>query len=772
MGFDQFKTMIQTGFLMEPCHALHDPNLTGNANVISKQYIDSSRIKEWKPADPNAIANRNLDPNIKYCYINNDAAAGVKDYAMAARSCSKTEPIFSVPFISEVFEDANIDKTMTYPINKCVLAIDKSKVSTERLTQFWNGFGSTECTQVNLPLANSLSDTQSDLERQKRALAERTTQYSQCTKLNRELQVEKQDLSTQYTTMTASNQTCNQLYGQSVEAHKTTQSVYATYKRDAESTVAGLESDKKILGTSLKQTIDERDICTDQKEKVAKQFAVVSAKLIDEQKNLSTANATINIMQGRVDFVTKERAQFEINYKKCNEERLVIQQRLQESDAELKEYKPMGLKYPQCDVERNACNKNLERCETEQALCENSVNDAMIKLNGTLRENASLVAVNKEMAKELERLRNVAADLRACMTDQAKKDAIIKTLTDDINGYVDQIKTMKKRFMTIEEATASSMIASVEKQLPNVCTNSAFKRQNESYVKQFADMTTQMKNMANAGDNCIKQLKICNSNLEITKTDLQKMTADRDAWRNRYNPLFVQHQAALNDIQNLTNQVDACNRALKPMREERDDWKRKYEAMEIDRNYWKRIYYEMVADRDKWYRNYNGMVWERDTARWERDVARGERDWWIKQRNYYHEHYTWYNHNWDNRYNEGKKVGCNECKSTDRLMSHRELSPNDVLVSPNGRYRLVNQGDGNVVLYGDGRSRWHSDTWRNQKGGQLAMQSDGNLVLYIDGRAVWSSRTNRQGTGPYSLIVGDDGKVRVIDTTCRVLWSS
>jgi hypothetical protein len=107
------------------------------------------------------------------------------------------------------------------------------------------------------------------------------------------------------------------------------------------------------------------------------------------------------------------------------------------------------------------------------------------------------------------------------------------------------------------------------------------------------------------------------------------------------------------------------------------------------------------------------------------------------------------------------------------LNTGERLSPGQYLVSPNQRYRMIMQGDGNLVVYGpaganwasghavagssvvntgDGdivvassptaRANWHTGTAFPFYGGagQLVMQDDGNLVFYRDnGAASWAS---------------------------------
>lgn len=75
----------------------------------------------------------------------------------------------------------------------------------------------------------------------------------------------------------------------------------------------------------------------------------------------------------------------------------------------------------------------------------------------------------------------------------------------------------------------------------------------------------------------------------------------------------------------------------------------------------------------------------------------------------------------------------------DRLPSGARLLQGQSLVSTGGRYRLLYQGDGNLVLYDDVQrtAPWSSNTG-GTSAGQAAMQSDGNIVVYrSDGQPAW-----------------------------------
>ena len=101
----------------------------------------------------------------------------------------------------------------------------------------------------------------------------------------------------------------------------------------------------------------------------------------------------------------------------------------------------------------------------------------------------------------------------------------------------------------------------------------------------------------------------------------------------------------------------------------------------------------------------------------------------------------------------------------DRLLSGARLLPGQSITSTNGRFRLLFQTDGNLVLYDDVErsAPWSSNTSTNTAGisaGHVIMQTDGNLVVYdAQGRDHWSTGT--PGNASAYLVVQPDGNLVV-----------
>jgi lipoprotein-anchoring transpeptidase ErfK/SrfK len=105
-----------------------------------------------------------------------------------------------------------------------------------------------------------------------------------------------------------------------------------------------------------------------------------------------------------------------------------------------------------------------------------------------------------------------------------------------------------------------------------------------------------------------------------------------------------------------------------------------------------------------------------------------------------------------------------------RLLAGQKLDGGSWLSSPNGRYQLVMQTDGNFVLYWEGHALWSSHTAKH-RGDFITMQRDGNLVIYRGRRAIWASNTSG-GRGAYYLRLQDDGNAGVYTASGRRVWQT
>ena len=103
------------------------------------------------------------------------------------------------------------------------------------------------------------------------------------------------------------------------------------------------------------------------------------------------------------------------------------------------------------------------------------------------------------------------------------------------------------------------------------------------------------------------------------------------------------------------------------------------------------------------------------------------------------------------------------------------LQPNSTLFqggstsSPDGRFHLDFEQNGNVVLY-----RFHQKLWSTGTAGssanELRMQPDGNFVLYGSSGVLWSSNT--AGNPGAQVRIQNDGNMVIYAVDQRVLWAT
>ena len=98
------------------------------------------------------------------------------------------------------------------------------------------------------------------------------------------------------------------------------------------------------------------------------------------------------------------------------------------------------------------------------------------------------------------------------------------------------------------------------------------------------------------------------------------------------------------------------------------------------------------------------------------------------------------------------------------------LSGDQYLLSSDRHYRLVMQGDGNLVEYVGGRALWSADTG-GHPGAYAVMQStDGNLVVYsAKNQPLWASNPTVQGA---YLALQPDANLVLYSPSNAPLWSS
>jgi pimeloyl-ACP methyl ester carboxylesterase len=108
---------------------------------------------------------------------------------------------------------------------------------------------------------------------------------------------------------------------------------------------------------------------------------------------------------------------------------------------------------------------------------------------------------------------------------------------------------------------------------------------------------------------------------------------------------------------------------------------------------------------------------------------------------------------------------------TDLMLPGDVLRPGEWILSNDGRFEFVYQGDGNLVLYQQGTAIWHTGT-NGRAPGMVIMQHDGNFVMYDENNVpIWSSIGSYGHSGAW-LVVQDDGNVVIYSDEGTPLWDT
>lgn len=109
-------------------------------------------------------------------------------------------------------------------------------------------------------------------------------------------------------------------------------------------------------------------------------------------------------------------------------------------------------------------------------------------------------------------------------------------------------------------------------------------------------------------------------------------------------------------------------------------------------------------------------------------------------------------------------------RACSNLLGGTALHAGESQWSCNGRYQLIEQTDGNLVLYQvGGGALWSAGTY-GYPGAVAIIQTDGNLVVYrADGVPLFQSAT--AGSYGAQLHVQDDGNLVIYNTASQAVWT-
>ncbi|MEV0615190.1 hypothetical protein AB0I81_17845 [Nonomuraea sp. NPDC050404] len=116
-------------------------------------------------------------------------------------------------------------------------------------------------------------------------------------------------------------------------------------------------------------------------------------------------------------------------------------------------------------------------------------------------------------------------------------------------------------------------------------------------------------------------------------------------------------------------------------------------------------------------------------------------------------------------------VAVSATAADNKLTPGEWLLPGQSLTSGGGRFKLVQQAQGNLVFYDGTKALWTSPTSGNP-GARTTMQKEGNLVIYgLGNKPLWSTPTSGN-PGAYLLLPNSSGNLVIYSKDNRALWST
>ena len=128
-------------FKEDPCSILMGEELNAKAYKTAVAFVPSMRMKVWKPKEGGRSGEGQGGSN-EFCYMETDK------YSYPTRGVCSADTLFDgkVPFIKSAFFDNKLEKTKTFPEDKCVFEIDRTKMTDAALNAFWTKINDLECT--------------------------------------------------------------------------------------------------------------------------------------------------------------------------------------------------------------------------------------------------------------------------------------------------------------------------------------------------------------------------------------------------------------------------------------------------------------------------------------------------------------------------------------------------------------------------------------------------------------------------------------------------
>ena len=163
---DRTRKHIRNNKGMEKCDALfvETPDMPKDDYLTMTHFVNGLRLRKWKPNKDDDFYPQ-MKEDKEYCYMYNDELNDTQDTVFKTDQsgfdpCTKDNPMFNTPLVTNVFNSDFRDRAHNIPIRKCVFELDKDLLKDEKLvTEFWNKWNRQDCLSLERGLRQRLSDS-------------------------------------------------------------------------------------------------------------------------------------------------------------------------------------------------------------------------------------------------------------------------------------------------------------------------------------------------------------------------------------------------------------------------------------------------------------------------------------------------------------------------------------------------------------------------------------------------------------------------------------
>lgn len=126
-------------------------------------------------------------------------------------------------------------------------------------------------------------------------------------------------------------------------------------------------------------------------------------------------------------------------------------------------------------------------------------------------------------------------------------------------------------------------------------------------------------------------------------------------------------------------------------------------------------------------------------------------------------------------FSDGRQIwstGTASRESPDRLKVGENFFPGEELISPNRKYRMTLQDNGDFVLYEGNSVKWASNTAVDERPARVVVRDDDNLTVIGESDFLWTSGTRRRRNGGSAILELTDNGDASLKSDGAVIWST